>query len=370
MNGTRWSIAAAVSALAITCAACDDSTKPQDTFNAQAAQADYDALAHIYASAGWQSFSVLAGGAVTTGPLPALVTGVQQTTGLAAGRSDLRAQAAAVDMARALWTAGGHPGATPNFAVIPSELLGKTLVYDAGSDVYVVDPERPGAPSNGVRYILYAINPVTHEVVVGEEIGYADLTDEGVEIPNGFKVRLVGVTGTLTFVDYTATVTGTLTSGTIVTNGFLSDGVNTLNYTVTAVGSVSSVQSSLDLTYALDIASVGFTASGAIHGSTTEGDSTLTYAQTVVAGGSSFQIDATVTTTTFDATVDLNGSLFAQATGTPQAIVLSDAEGHLLSAEEYKILGDILGVSGAVTLTTVALLAPVAYAIGGGQPPS
>ena len=73
------------------------------------------------------------------------------------------------------------------------EALGSTYIYDPALRRYVVAPGRSGAPANGVRFILYAVNPVTHEPISAVEIGYADLLDEGVARPTGIDLRLIVV---------------------------------------------------------------------------------------------------------------------------------------------------------------------------------
>ena len=45
-------------------------------------------------------------------------------------------------------------------AGIPSAVLGTTFVWDLDSGTYVAS-DLSGAPAQGVRFILYAINPVT-----------------------------------------------------------------------------------------------------------------------------------------------------------------------------------------------------------------
>ena len=63
-------------------------------------------------------------------------------------------------------------------AVLPAEVLGKTFEYNSGTAQYEAT-ERAGAPANGVRFILYAINPVTQVPVEPlTEAGYADVLDE------------------------------------------------------------------------------------------------------------------------------------------------------------------------------------------------
>src|SRR2546425_7284057 len=64
-------------------------------------------------------------------------------------------------------------------ALFPSTVLGKTFIYYTGTGRYGVS-DRTGAPSNGVRFILYSVNPATRTIVTPlQEIGSVDLTDKG-----------------------------------------------------------------------------------------------------------------------------------------------------------------------------------------------
>jgi hypothetical protein len=115
---------------------------------------------------------------------------------------------------------------SPNntLGLIPDELKGKTFEWDVATHHYVVT-DRPGAPADGVRFILYAINPITRrpaEPLV--EVGYVDLHDLSVDTTRSLRIVVAGVDGTPVYVDYT--VAGTVTPGqfTASANGFISNG--------------------------------------------------------------------------------------------------------------------------------------------------
>src|SRR5207244_7209795 len=97
---------------------------------------------------------------------------------------------------------------------IPPTVLGKTFVWDVNTHQYVEDPNAtPAAPANGVRIILYAIDPVTENVVEPPvATGYVDLIDLSSGNTNSLQVIVNGGTpaspGT-TYANYT--VTGTVT---------------------------------------------------------------------------------------------------------------------------------------------------------------
>src|SRR5439155_449092 len=83
----------------------------------------------------------------------------------------------------------------------------------------------PGAPSNGVRFILYALD-LGGQPIATQPIGYADLMDESSGNAQTLHILVVGTTTdpAVTYLDYTvsAIVGATSASGAVV--GFISDG--------------------------------------------------------------------------------------------------------------------------------------------------
>ncbi|MFL5493419.1 MAG: hypothetical protein ACJ8DC_03440, partial [Gemmatimonadales bacterium] len=85
-------------------------------------------------------------------------------------------------------------------AALPSSVLGKTYVWDTTTGVYV-QSDLSGAPSNGVRFVLYAINPVTLRPVDPlSEVGYVDVIDESGS--STIAVRVLVVSNGTTYLDY------------------------------------------------------------------------------------------------------------------------------------------------------------------------
>ena len=136
---------------------------------------------------------------------------------LAAASSGSHWEAAAA--AEAFAAAG--PASGP---LLPMDFRGRT--YDRGVDGYRYNPERTDAPVNGVRFILYEVDPVTHEP--GDtEIGYVDLLDESTDPV--YVARVVVVTGGVVRINYTVSaMVGTQTLGFTV-SGFIGDGTNQIN---------------------------------------------------------------------------------------------------------------------------------------------
>lgn len=174
-------------------------------FDARRVEANLQMFDQVLGSAVWQSFRAL-GPRFTVG---GSAVGVFSTPSM----SELALQL----------IAAAEPGVA-RVPRLPSEIRGTTLVLDPETLRYVPDPERSGAPENGVRFILYPVNPVTQQPVLDAEIGYADLIDEGEELPDGIALRLEVVSGDVAYLDYRVSAGGTETSGSLTAAGFITDG--------------------------------------------------------------------------------------------------------------------------------------------------
>lgn len=241
-----WFTRVAVVALALSIlAACDDSTGPSSQLDPESTAALVDELAADYfvgndAASSTEYFGEYISMALGAGPL-------------------LSASAPAE-------VAGGIPNhllGNPAYsapATIPEEYEGVTFVWDDLDGVYIPS-ERLGAPANGVRFILYAVNPLTGEPVTPiteNEIGYLDIIDES--IWPDIDMTLVAVVDGDTLIY--ATVTGYFgeTSAWLDFDGYFSDGTDQLTFGLYAVEDASgysiqfgleygSFEASYDMTY-------------------------------------------------------------------------------------------------------------------------
>lgn len=143
---------------------------------------------------------------------PALV---QAGWNAATANSRWEAEAAA----RAFAAAG--PAAGP---LLPLDFRGRTYTLDGGH--YYYNPDRTGAPENGVRFILYEVDPITHDRGASE-VGYVDLIDESTEA--AYIARVIVVTGGVEHINYTVSATiGTQSVGFTV-SGFIGNGTDVVN---------------------------------------------------------------------------------------------------------------------------------------------
>lgn len=132
-------------------------------------------------------------------------------------------------------------------ADLPQVALGKTFVYDTLEDRYVMS-ERAGAPANGVRFILYAVDTATDDIQLPlTETGYADLSRA---ITNQAIVARVeaylGVQSPVKVLDYAATVSGTITAPQIVVAGFAKNASDSLTFSLTSAISLANSTIGID----------------------------------------------------------------------------------------------------------------------------
>src|SRR5437016_14597703 len=124
-------------------------------------------------------------------PAGALLQAAPITTPRSAGQAYLDAPR----RLQALRLAAGTLGSGISASVIPPQYLGQTFVWDDATHKYVVGPD--AGPSNGVRIILYALNPVTGAVAEpSSAVGFADLLDESTTSPAVNKLHVIVKDGT------------------------------------------------------------------------------------------------------------------------------------------------------------------------------
>lgn len=283
--------------------------------------------------------------------------------------SELRAFAATPSAARARVLAHSlverfravHQGrvAQPGWAIIAPELHGKTLVYDPAQHRYIIDPVLEGAPANGIRYVLYAVDTQTQEPLVGQEIGHADLTDEGVALANGFSLRLRATTASLLFLDYAVTAQGNDQSGAIAVRGFMTDGVSQANFHVDVNGATGDSESTFALAFGLTTEPDGLDLATTIHAASATGADAGQMEQTLRVGGNEFRLTAAQTGGELRAAVVVNGRPFASIAGPPDHLTIVGADGQPLSPEAAMALGQILGLANGVARLAGDLLQPI-----------
>ncbi len=257
------------------------------------------------------------------------------------------------DIAAMVSPAGG-PAAVP---VIRSSMLGKTMVYDPVAKRYLVAEGRVGAPTNGVRFVLYE-NDAEGRPNVAKEIGYSDLTDEKAASATTAGLRLKVVSAEKTYLDYSFDLTGSIGAATVTVKGFMSDGTERVNFDLATTGQLFGRGGTVTLDAKLEVPSQQFSVVVKAVGLAGENQGPGQVELTVRAGSDVVAINAKMTPAAVDAAVTVNGKLFATIKGDPASPVIRGEGGRELSADELAALGAVFEFSEGIFELIAGLLAP------------
>ena len=252
----------------------------------------------------------------------------------------------------------------PSAVIIPPDQRGTTWVFDASLQRYVVDPARTGAPSNGVRYILYPVNPLDHTLLPEVEIGYADLTDVGDATPNAASLRLRAVSNDVVFVDYQVDLVVAAGAAALGVHGTFFDGVRHLAFELQAQGTSTPSRESLELRALLEFPEDDFELDSASRATADLVHGTQHAEHAIGIGGHAFAIVADHAGDAAQATVAVDGVPFAQVNVSGSVTAILGADGRLLPAEQRETLGHLFGMFGQVSAVLMRLLEPVGALFG------
>lgn len=207
-------------------AACADSTGPL-ALDADTLEADLAGANGAVSAPAVVSFT--AAGDAIDGVLSGMGGGASVTDLPATLLVNPKAVMDQVELRRSLRAETGQP------AAIPAAALGGTFEYDLELGRYVKGT-RTGAPANGVRFILYAVDPATHEIVQPlVETGHVDLTRTVTNQTAIARVEVYGGGANLVKVlDYSATVSGSVVSPQLLVAGFAKNGTDSLTFSLTS----------------------------------------------------------------------------------------------------------------------------------------
>lgn len=350
-------------ALCVFAAGCggDDATGPNANagFDAQRLTADVAATERAMRPPIWTSFAALGDRFDLGTTASAAVAGSRELLHAQGAFNPLRSKQIAIATAERLMSAA-VADVTPASPVIRHETLGKTYVYNATLRRYVVAPERTGAPAGGVRFVLYAVNPVTHEPIVATEVGHADLLDEGRLRPTGIGLRLIVVSEGTTYLDYRVAIDGSATSGTVAVTGFLTDGTTRLDFDIDVSGTAGPGGATMNVAFEFGVPARSFSVVGSVDGVHSSA-SELGHVNLVVrSGATKIEIAVTGDEYTVNASVLVNDGIFATITGDHHNPVVRGAGGRELTQEEVQALHGILRLVGGVFELFGNLLKPLA----------
>ena len=322
-------------ALTVALAACSDGTGPDDApFDPSESAADLQIVQNAFSTTLFASLAVSSDGfnlvPDTGSAAPALIE-----AGWMAANADSpwEAENAARHLQASL--AAGPASVT----LIRPDLLGRTYERDP-VDGYWYNPDRTGAPANGVRFILYEVDPVTDQPGT-TEVGYVDIMDESTDL--SFVARVVVVTGGVEHMNYTVSATfGVQTFGFAV-SGFINGGTDQVNVDLSVSFTHAEPISTATVTHVISVPSRGFDVNATkvleINKETLQGsvdlDATFTQGAHTVAVVGAITVDRGDVPSrggTIEFFVD--GQLFATVTFQDGTVTVVNADGGELTAAE------------------------------------
>jgi hypothetical protein len=360
--------ASVVLGMAFAAACSDSSTGPGtlvDPASTAAALASFDSA---FTSAALVSFTSLSGYVSPSGAALARAGQVLEATrpaplgetsgGAAAVRRLSRLRAlAAVTLA-------------PQGLLIPDSLYGSIFTWDDGAGSYTRS-QTSGGPANGVRFTLYAVNPLTGTPALPlTEVGRLDLLDESSGQSAQLHIIVQGQGGTPTYLDYTSTLSlglGTLTAvlhGT-VTNALQGGANKTLTFSVNATFTLSGVAA--HATYTLN--NPAFTITLDATDVRTLATDSVDVDLLVGRPNESVLFSGTLVTTsdvvdTVHAQIRVNGQVYASVRGNALGVTFYDKDDVVIqdTGAQHDILvalGRLAAVAEGVLLFTAALFDPI-----------
>jgi hypothetical protein len=361
-----------VALVSVALAGCGGESGPDAPFNPAGTTADLEAMNSTFASPTFASFSTfslmfdaaLGGAPIISASAAALDVGKGMSRAERGNAQGIRA--AALRSAQRLAATLGRGtsdglSASPSFhsgqaiAAVPASVAGKTFVYDPATASYVAS-DLSGAPANGVRFILYAVNPITY---APEEplnpAGHVDLIDLSAGTTQAAQVLVVS--GGITYVNYTVTATSGTSSGRVTVIGYVTDGITQANINLQ---STMTFTAGLTLTYSLDLpqrdVSIDLIVS-ANDISQPTGDITINLTMrgpngTVTMSGQFSETSGTLN-------IAVNGHAFATITTSGTTTTITRNDGTPLAADELQALEGVFELQAGAFTSFDQMLAPV-----------
>jgi hypothetical protein len=331
---TRWVTLTA--ALAFGWSACSDSTGPTGPFEPTQDAASLLQVEQDLAQNEALASMTLIGGAPPLSPA---------VSPLAIVRS--AADPSASDLIRAQLSAWATQSRFALQEVIPDSLRGRTYVYNASTGAYEHDPARTDAPSTGIRFALYAVDPFTYAPVEPlNEIGYLDLIDQSTATTE--RLRVHAVVGTVTYVDYT--ISGYLSGSSVILDlvGYVTNGEQRVNFDIRA--EIDFVGGDYAFDVVLDAVNRGVRvhlSADEMYNADTGEFEQLVLVYEVRTPRGTLRFGVTITQTTISGDVRWGGRVVVTIEGTIEggqtSITFTKADGTPLTAEEEAALEDLFG---------------------------
>jgi hypothetical protein len=347
----------AVALVSLTLTACGGESSPDAPFNPGGTSTDLEAMNSTFASpafASFSTFSLMFDAAL--GGAPIISTSAVAIDVRGGGAQGIRVAAArAARRLAATLIKKDRDGLSASMMGVPTAVAGKTFVYDVGTGNYVAS-DITGAPSNGVRFLLYAVDPVTYlpvEPLV--ETGHVDITDVSVGTTQAARVQVIS--GSTTYIDYTVSASSGATSGRVTVIGYVTDGVTQANINLQ---STITVTAGLTLTYSLTMpdrdVSISLTVSVA---DVSVPDSPININLSMRGPNGTVTMTGQFAETSGTLNVRINGTAFATITTNGTTTTITRADGTPLSDDELVALDGVFQLQAGAFIAFDQMLAPV-----------
>jgi hypothetical protein len=357
-----------VALVGVTLAGCGGETGPDAPFNPAGTSADLGAMNSTFTSptfASFSTFSLLFDAALGGPPLISTSAGALDipTKGLRGGGT-AGMRAAALRTARRIAAIMPRPAAeskppakefSASAMALPTEVAGRTFVYDPGTAAYALS-DRPLLASNRVRFILYAVDPVTYAPIEPlVETGHVDVID--LSAGSTQAARVLVVSGGTTYVDYTVSASSTVSSARISVIGYVTDGTTQANINLR---STITFTAGLTLTYSLDLPQRDVSIDLTVNvDDVSTPDGTLVMNLLLRGPNGTVAMTGTFTSTTGTITVRINGNAFATITTDGTTTTITRNDGLPLSDDELEALTTVFEMSGSAFTAFDQMFAPV-----------
>ncbi|MFQ5529437.1 MAG: hypothetical protein ACE5FP_03735 [Gemmatimonadota bacterium] len=247
-------------------------------------------------------------------------------------RVEIPSEPAILSMARTTrLSVGSGASAQP---ILPSDVLGKTFEWSDLENAYVATA-RTGAPANGFRVIVY-----DRTATPFVEVGFVDITDESDPAADRLHVRLEK--DGITRLDYMVVATLSTTSVGVTVDGFITDGVERVNFHVSESVTETESGATIEVGYVLAMdgrpLSVSFTSTINI-GATLTAELEATFVNGLNVLQLRMSQDETGAVT---GTVTWNGELVMTITGTGEGEpIFLGPEGEELTAAQAQAIAEM-----------------------------
>ena len=348
-----------VALLSAALAGCSGDPVADAPFNPTGTSADLEAMNTTFGSstfASFSTFSFMFDAALGGSPIIAHSVEAFRIRGQTPKQVRVAAASAARRIA-AIMPRTAQEGFSANEVAmaIPASVAGRTFVYNPSTGGYEVS-DRPLLASNKVRFVLYAVDPVTWAPASPlTETGYVELT----ELSGGSTqaARVTVVSGETTYIDYTVSATNGATSGRVTVIGYVTDGVTQANINLRATITYTA---GLTLVYSLDLPQRDVSIDLSVNISdVSQQDSPINIHVVMVGPNGRVNMDGQFTSTSGTLNIRVNGNAFATITTDGTTTTITRTDGSALSDEEYTALQSVFEMQNGAFVAFDQMLAPV-----------